>query len=113
MTERTNYPEGNMTYSFYSTCVDFPPDEVFTADGLCNMIDVSIDITRRTFLSHVDRIELEMLERNLGYASHWTRGLVMNADYHVIYSRSTLRGQRVYFFTHSAIEHIFTNNKED
>ena len=67
------------------------------------MIDVRLAITRRTFLQYVDRAELADLESQLGYGQH----LHMASDWHVEYFRSTLHGQRVYGFRHSAIEYVF------
>jgi hypothetical protein len=75
------------------------------------MIDNAIDISRVTFLKHVDRSQLFKIEQTLGY-EHWPeKGLYMSNDYHVSYHRSVLHGDRVYFFKHSAIEHVFTRSK--
>lgn len=89
------------TYSFYRSCVDWPRSDV---GALRDMIDNAKDITRRTFLKHVDLDQLKETEANLGYDKH----LRMKDDYHVSYHRSTLHGKRVYYFKWSGIEHVFT-----
>jgi len=71
------------------------------------MIDESRDISRRTFLQHVDRENLREVELRLGYSDHPSHGLTMAGDYHVSYSKSVYRGRPCVYFTWSAIEHIF------
>lgn len=94
---------------FFSNCVIWPRDDVQEPGGLSDMISEARLITRRTFLRHVDREDQADLERQLGYAPHDpTSGLRMSNDWHVSYHRSKLHGARVYFFTHSAIEYVFT-----
>jgi len=93
-------------YKFYSDCVHWPPAEV---QSLMDMVEDGQPITRRTFLKHVDRDELKILEKGLSYESHPKRGLTMAADWAVNYQRSTLCGKRVYFFQQSAIEYVFTH----
>lgn len=92
---------------FYHSCVDWPEADVDEPGGLCDMIDNALQISRRTFLAHVDRRQLAELERELGYSRHHQQGLTMAKDYHVSYHRSQLHGQRVYYFRHSAIEYVF------
>lgn len=93
-----------MKYKFYNDCVNW-----FTNDylGLEEIIDNAKEITRRTFLEHVDRNDLQMLETNYGYKQHSSQGLTMANDYHVRYCRSTWHGKRVYFFVWSSIENVF------
>jgi len=71
------------------------------------MIDDKIEITRRTFLRHVDTDSLVAIAENMGYERHPSRGLTMASDWHIGYYRSKYRGKRVYFFVHSHIEYIF------
>lgn len=71
------------------------------------MIADSIEVSRKTFLKHVDKEQLQDLEQTLGYDRHPKQGLTMAGDWHVSYHRSKLNGQRVYFFVHSAIEYVF------
>jgi len=97
-------------YQFYCDCVGWPRHDVLSDGGLSDMIDDSIDITRKTFLKYIDYTELQSLERSLCYYSHPSQGLTMAGDYHVSYHRSKLHGRRVYYFRHSAIEYVFTNN---
>ena len=99
-----------MTYKFYGDCVRWQKDDVFKAGGLSEMVDDAITISRDAFLYHVDRSDLFNLEKALGYEYHPSRGLTMAGDYHVSYHRSKLHGKRVYYFRHSAIEYVFTQN---
>ena len=93
-----------MTYQFYSSCVSTPESEVPT---LHRMIDDAIDITRKTFLQHVNRPEFAEMELEMGYCAHPSQGLTMAADWHVSYHRSHWKGVRCYYFRHSAIEYYF------
>lgn len=94
-------------YNFYSDCVSWPRHDVYKPCGLCDMIDRAIDISRRTFLKHVNRMELSEMEENMTYSKHPRQGLTMAGDYHVSYHRSKLHGKTVYYFKHSAIEYVF------
>ncbi len=86
---------------FQTTCVSaYGPD-------IEKMTDAALQITRRTFLEHINRDDLAELEKSLGYESHHTRGLTMAADYYVSYYRSKYCGRRCYYICWSAIEHIF------
>ena len=46
-----------MTYHFYHSCVNWP-DDAYAEGGLSDLIESLIDITRRSFLQHIDRNEL-------------------------------------------------------
>lgn len=96
-------------YRYYRDCVSWPRSDVDAPGGLKDMISQETGIARRTFLKHVDRLDLEDLERNLGYAKHPAQGLTMAGDYHVSYHRSKLHGKRAYYFKWSSIEHVFTS----
>jgi hypothetical protein len=100
-------------YSFYSSCVEWPSDDVNEEGGLISLIGDSRDITRKTFLSKVDKAELANIESNLGYVAHPKQGLTMAGDWHVRYFVSKLHGARVYGFVHSAIEFVFTEKSDD
>lgn len=89
---------------FVTTCVNS------TREAITPMVDQEADITRATFLKHVDREELQEIEQQLGYSSHPKQGLTMAGDFHVSYHRSTFRGRRCYFFRWSAIEHVFVED---
>lgn len=97
-------------YRYYRSCVSWPDADVNADDGLCAMVDAARDITRRTLALHVDADQLRELERALGYSHPPAPGMSMADDYHVSYHRSRLHGRRVYFFKHSAIEYVFTQN---
>ena len=71
------------------------------------MTEAAIDITRRTFLQHVDQSELADIAEHLGYCWHPSQGLTMAADWAVSYHRSKYQGRRCYYFCWSAIEHVF------
>ena len=89
---------------FYSSCMDWHPDKV---DDLIEMINHNRQLSRKTFVKHVDKYELERLEESLGYADHLSRGLTMSADRYVTYHRSMLFGKTCYYFRWSAIEYVF------
>ena len=91
-------------YLYYNNCVLWDERDV---DSLSNMIDDAIDITRRTFLKHVDRERLRMIEKSLGYPMG---RLTMAGDYAVSYHKSKLHGKTCYYFRHSSIEYVFTQN---
>ena len=95
-------------YGYFNNCVNWDAEDVCTLDGLSNMIENSIEITRKTFLKHTDREQTKDIELQLGYSAHFRQGLVMARDWAVSYYRSKLHGRRVYFFDHSAIEYVFT-----
>ena len=78
-----------------------------TASLICPMVDGSRQITRRTFLRHVDRDSLREIEDGLGYEGHPKRGLTMAGDYHVLYFKGYFAGQPCVFFDWSSIEHVF------
>lgn len=74
-------------------------------ESITAMQDAATEITRRTFLRHVDRGELLDLERQLGYDTGAERGgLRMAKDWHVSYARSIYRGRPCVYFQHSRIE---------
>ena len=91
-------------YYFHCSCVNWPLSEV---KHLSQMIDDNIDITRSTFMSHVSKDDMDYLEQQLCYAKKKSDGLTMKDDWHVSYHRSKLKGERVYYFRHSAIEYVF------
>ncbi len=95
-------------YKYYNNCVSWPRRDVHAEGGLSDMIDDAIEITRKTFLNHVDRNEMEYLEISLGYSKHHSQGLTMAGDWHVSYHRSRLHGKRAYYFNNSCIEYVFT-----
>ena len=80
-------------------CVSF---EGLVVD-LVAMIDANREITRGTFVRHVDRESLRWVEVSLGYGRYFR----MSSDWHVSYHRSKLEGKTVYYFRHSSIEYIF------
>ena len=93
-----------MKYFYYNNCVNWDDNDI---DGLSDMVDNSIDITRSTFVSHVDKDALAVLEKGLGYERFKRRGLTMANDWAVSYYRGKLHGTTVYFFRQSAIEYVF------
>lgn len=98
---------------YYTNCVDWPRQDVHSQNGLCAMIDKAKDITRKTFLMHVNKKDREQLEEELGYSLVSDGLLRMSNDYHVSYHRSTLHGSVAYFFKHSAIEYVFAEAPYD
>lgn len=97
----------NMVY--LNNCVGWNKRAVHCDGGLIDMIDNSLDITRETFLKHVDKAAIQDISDNLGYARHYKQGLTMNADWCVSYHRSKLFGNVVYYLRHSGIEYVFAS----
>lgn len=93
---------------YHNNCVNWPAQDVHAEGGLVDMIDSSLDVSRKTFLKHVDRESLQNLEVELGYEMHPKQGLTMAGDFHVSYHRSRLHGETVYYLKHSAIEYVFS-----
>lgn len=93
---------------YLNNCVNWHPDDVHSEGGLCDMIAEAVQVTRDTFLRHVDRESREDLERRLGYAPHDPNAvLTMRRDGCVSYWRSKLHERTVYYVNWSAIEHVF------
>ncbi len=90
---------------FFSDCIGWP----LPVEELNQMIRSSKDISRRTFLKHVDPESMLMTEQALGYERDPRRGLTMAGDVFVGYHRSTLRGCPVVYFVWSATEFVFTD----
>jgi hypothetical protein len=102
--------QGIMKRLHYRTnCVNTPEGEV---PHLSQMIQESRDITRATFLKHVDCDELRECEAECGYAAHPSQGLTMAADWSVSYHRSKFNGRLAYYFRWSAIEFYFVEGDE-
>jgi len=93
--------------TFYNDCVSWPKNDVDCPGGLSDMVDNATDITRKTFLKHVNKTDITGLEAALGYSKHYKQGLTMGNDWHVSYCRSKLHNKIVYYFCHSAIEYVF------
>jgi hypothetical protein len=72
-----------------------------------NMIDSARDITRATFVKHVDADSLHDLERELGYSSDSRRGLTMANDWGVSYHKGRYKNADCVYFRWSSIEYIF------
>ena len=89
---------------FLTSCASLGMDQV---DALNTMTREAADITRQTFLKHVDRDNLREVEAQLGYEAHPRRGLTMAGDWHVSYHKSTFEGKPCVYFVWSAFEYIF------
>ncbi len=98
-------PKGSLR--FYATCVDWPPEDVNVEGGLVDMIDEGKEVKRETFLKYMDKEDFEEIEEMMGYAKHPSQGLTMKSDRAVRYYKSKLHGRPVYYFVHSAVEHVF------
>jgi hypothetical protein len=98
---------------YFSNCVSWPKHLVDAPSGLCDMISDGVDITRRTFLAHVDRQALAEIEADLGYQTPGPGRLTMAGDCHVAYRKGTVLGRPAYFFVHSAIEFVFADIQDE
>jgi len=90
-----------MEKRYHTNCVNS------TASAIQNMVDDSKEISRKTFLKHVDKDDLEVLSQDLGYALHHSQGLTMSRDWHIKYYKAEYKGKPCYYFIWSAIEYIF------
>lgn len=95
---------GSFKHRFFRNCVGWPRGKV---DDLDAMVEKSTDITRQTFMRHVDREWMADFARESGYERRKDRGLTLAEDWHVSYHRSALMGLRVYFFRYSGFEYVF------
>lgn len=87
---QSDFMSTDKKHRFVTNCVNWKPEDVHAEGGLCDLISDAKDIIRDTFLRHVDRIDREAVECDLGYAPH-------DRD-----SSLTMRhGKTVYFFKHS------------
>jgi len=93
-------------YDYWKSCVDFCGRTGIEA--LQEMISDSIEITRRTFMKHVNTDTVASMAQSMGYEADGRKGLSLAADWHVCYFRSKFKGKRVYYMRHSSIEYIFT-----
>ncbi len=91
-----------MSMNFETDCISA------TGDDITAMLETERQVTRRTFLQHVDRAELTELADGMSYARHHTQGLTMAGDWHVSYHKGVYREKPCYFLTWSAIEYVFT-----
>lgn len=90
---------------YFNCCVNWPHNDVNAVGGLCDMIDSGRNISRRTFLQHVDRDSYEELERFLGYPCG---KLTLARDWAVSYYKGKLHRQEVVWIEHSACEYVFS-----
>jgi hypothetical protein len=74
------------------------------AEAITTMVDRASEITYRTFTRWC---AWAAFARALGYTVGAGPGLHLRDDGHVRYFSSRYRGQRCYYCTHSAIEHLF------
>lgn len=102
-----------MAMKFYSDCVSWTLSDVHVDGGLVDLINQCHQITRQTFLKHVDRKQLHEIELALGYEKHPKQGLTMSSDFAVSYYRSKHHGERIYLFKHSGIEYVFKKTEEN
>lgn len=72
---------------------------------LDSMIKNGKEITRKTFLKHVDPDSMRNTEEECGYDRHFP----MSKDPFVAYYKSTVRGCPVVFFVWSAMEYVFAD----
>jgi hypothetical protein len=94
-----------MRLQFFSDCIGWP----LPVEELNQMIRSSKDISRKTFLKHVDPESMRMTEEAIGYVRDPRQGLTMAGDVFVGYHRSTVRGCPAVYFVWSATEFVFTD----
>ena len=74
---------------------------------LSDMADQSVRVSRRCFMSHVNRESLREVGQACGYQDHHTLGMTMASDWHVSYERGKFGKMWCYFFVWSGIEFLF------
>lgn len=72
------------------------------------MIDSSINITYKTFMSHIDRTDKSFLN-SCWNLKNWN---VLKHDYCVSFHRGIYKNELCYYINHSAIEWIFLKTCE-
>jgi len=83
--------------TYFTNCVN--------SDGnsINNMTGSAKEITRKTFLTYVDKMSIKEIETSLGYSKDFR----MSNDWCVRYFKSKYRGKPCVYFDHSSIEYIF------
>jgi hypothetical protein len=76
-------------------------------DKIMEMQELAKEITRREFLTYVNKESLNDIVRSLGYNKNFT----MSKDWHVSYYKSAYEGVFCIYFVHSHIEYVFTSNQ--
>jgi len=91
-----------MKQQFHTSCIN--------ADGavINKMKAEAKEITRRTFLNHVNRASLRYVEECCNYSAHHTQGLTMAGDKYIAYYKSRYEGIPCSYLVYSGIEYIFT-----
>lgn len=95
-------------WQYWRSCTDWPRRDL---EILKEIVENEVKISRGNFITalkdKVGKEDLKMLEENLGYESHHSRGLTMSQDSHVGYYRSKVADETFLFFRHSQIEFVF------
>ncbi len=90
----------------YETCCIHSTMELIHA-----LQEAAKPISRRTFLKHANSDDLDKLADSFGYVKNArSGGLTMAKDWHIGYYKSFYDGKPCYYFDHSRIEYIFTEN---
>lgn len=120
--DRSDEAGNAIKHDFFSRCVEWPADLVDVPGGLMDMCDHSEPVTLHTFMKHVCPADLLTQAHELHYTgitkahnnpkhpAHNPRAKAdfsLEEDHHVRYEKGQLLGQEVWFFVHSAIEHVF------
>jgi hypothetical protein len=87
--------------TFYSSCVNWPKDQV---NDLIKMIDNGRDITWKTFRKNIGFESFWELEHHLGYPCG---NLKLENDYAVSFHSGKYQGKKAYWCRHSAIEYVY------
>jgi hypothetical protein len=107
--------------TFFSDCISWPDDLVDVPGGLCDCRSDADDMRPHDFMRNVDMEDLTYKSYALGYTGPTkahndpnhpehnsdSYGKSMEEDPCVSFFKSELFGRTVYFFTHSAIEHVY------
>ena len=97
--------------SYYRNCVTWPK---WRTDDLVQIQGDATEVELTTFMRYINKNDLARMAERLGYSSVLKPGL--NAKHHIMamsedpcvtYHISNIRGRRVCFIRHSAIEYVF------
>lgn len=88
----------NKNYHYEICCINSD------AASIENMVDISREITLKTFLKYISREELYEI---LGGV--YNKNFPIEKDYHIHYYKSKYKSKNCYYIKHSAIEYIFVS----
>lgn len=93
-----------MRKRFRYNCIDCPSVLI---KELNFIKDNKKEINYRAFLTNIDKVKFSDICEDLGYAHHYTKGMIIKDDPYVSYYKCKLPHSTAYIMIHSAIEYVF------